>query len=282
MYDFFLYELCDYYLELLKPLMAVDGRGAGAPAAEAAAREAAAAAGGDVAVAQRLGRATLAVCLEQGFRLLHPMMPFATEELWQRLPGRGLPHRAAPGAAADPESIVIAAYPTPSAALDAPAAEADFADFQAAVKAGRALRADADLPPSKAAAFFAVATAPAAARVLRAQAADVATLLRASSFELLEDASRVPDGCAAAVVSESVTLFLQLKGLVDPKTEIAKLEKKTAKLSKEADDLRRRAAAPGYAEKVPADVRAAAAEQLATALKQIAVLDALVAQYKTW
>ena len=284
MYDFFLYELCDYYLELLKPLMAVDAGALGAaePGAAAAAVEAAAAAGGDVARAQRLGRATLRVCLETGFRLLHPMMPFVTEELWQRLPGRGLPLRAAPGAPADPPSICIAPYPLPLPALAAPGVEADFAAFQALVRAGRALRADADIVPSKAAAFFVLAVDAPTAALVAAQRADVTTLLRASALTVVADAAAVPDGCSAAVVSDALTVYLQLKGLVDPAAEAAKLAKKAAKLTKEADDLRRRAAAPGFAEKVPEDVRAGMAEQLASIDKQQAVIAALVAQYASW
>jgi valyl-tRNA synthetase len=282
-YDFFLKELCDYYLELLKTLMAVDGSAAADSAAPAdvAAREAASAAGGDVRTAQRLGRATLRVCLETGFRLLHPMMPFVTEELWQRLPGRGLPTRAGAGAAADPESIVIAPYPTARPALSNAAIEADFAAFRDVVTAGRVLRADADIAPSKPAAFFVVAASADAARVVNAQRTDVCTLLRASALSVVADAAGVPDGCSASVVNESVTVYLQLKGLVDPVVEIAKLEKKSAKLLKEADDLRRKAAADGYA-KMPDAVKAAEAERLAAAEKQLATLGALVQQYRSW
>jgi valyl-tRNA synthetase len=74
-YSFFLYDLCDVYLEVCKPALS-----AGPAAAE---------------------KGALFHCLETGLRLLHPMMPFVTEELWQRLP-------RLPG---DAESIVVAPYP---------------------------------------------------------------------------------------------------------------------------------------------------------------------------
>ena len=264
--------------------MAVSGTAAADSTApvDVAAREAASAAGGDVATAQRLGRATLRVCLEMGLRLLHPMMPFVTEELWQRLPGRGLPYRAAPGAPADPESIVIAPYPAPLTALENAGVEADFTMFKEVVTAGRVLRADADISPAKPAVFFIVATSPDAMRVVTAQHTDVCTLLRASSLTVVPDAGGVPDGCSAGLVNESISVYLQLKGLVDPVVEIAKREKKSAKLTKEADDLRRKTTAPGYEQKVPEAVRATEGDRLAAAEKQIATLSTLIEQYRSW
>jgi valyl-tRNA synthetase len=76
-YQFWLYELCDVYIEAMKPMM--DDAGARASAQQ-----------------------TLYTCLDHGLRLLHPFMPFVTEELWQRLPRR--PEDATP-------SIMVAAYP---------------------------------------------------------------------------------------------------------------------------------------------------------------------------
>lgn len=79
-YNFWLYHLCDVYLELIKPVM----RGSDGEAKLAAQR-------------------TLWIALDQGLRLLHPIMPFVTEELWQRLPGRGT--------LGESESIMLSPYP---------------------------------------------------------------------------------------------------------------------------------------------------------------------------
>ncbi|KAJ1494940.1 anticodon-binding domain of tRNA-domain-containing protein [Baffinella frigidus] len=82
-YSFFLYELCDVYLELTKPVFGEEGAAnGGTPAARAA-------------------RAVLHHCLEVGMRLLHPFMPFVTEELWQRLER----------SEGDPSTIMVAKYP---------------------------------------------------------------------------------------------------------------------------------------------------------------------------
>jgi valyl-tRNA synthetase len=275
-YAFFLYELCDYYLELIKPLMQ--------PGHECAAL-AAADAGGDVALAQRLARRTLHVCLELGFRLLHPMMPLVTEELWQRLPGRGvLPLRAAPGAPADWPSIVIAAYPVEMPGAARPDVEAAFALFQELLRAGRALRADAEIAPSRFATFyFAVAEADAATRaVVEAHRCDLMTLLRCDSLRLVARREEAEEGCSAAVVSERASVHLLLRGLIDPAAEVAKLERKAERLAKEAEILQRRAAAPGYEAKVPAAVRAQNAEALARLQHEREVLGALQQQYRAW
>jgi valyl-tRNA synthetase len=288
-YDFFLYELCDYYLELLKPLMAVPTPGSAAAAASPATPEALAAAtaaasdaGGDIAVAQRLGRATLHLCLERGFQLLHPMMPFVTEELWQRLPGRGLPQRAAPGAAADPTSIMISAYPTSDARLEAGGVEGNFAVFQALVKGGRSLRADADIPPSRAAVFYVAVGDAATAALAQAQKQDLVTLLKASELTFVPTPSAVPEGCSAYVVSDAASIHLQLKGLVDPVAEVAKLEKKSAKVTSELEGIRKRQGVATYKDKVPKEVQESDAASVIALEKQGAVILSLITQYKSW
>jgi valyl-tRNA synthetase len=278
-YDFFLYELCDYYLELLKPLMApVEASGAPSAAAVAAASDA----GGNVATAQRLGRATLHVCLERGLQLLHPMMPFVTEELWQRLPGRGLPLRSAAGARADAPSIMVSAYPQPDARFAAPAVEEAFVLFAAVLRGGRSLRADADIPPAKTVVMCVIAGDAPTERVLLAQKQDLATLLRASELTVARDIATVPEGSSAQVISDKASIYLQLKGLVDPAAELAKMEKAATKIRDDAEAIRKRQAAATYKEKVPAEVQEADAAQLAALEKRAVVVAGLMQQYKSW
>ena len=289
-YDFFLYELCDYYLELLKPLMAVPtpGSAAGAaspptPEALSAALSAACDAGGDIALAQRLGRATLHLCLERGFQLLHPMMPFVTEELWQRLPGRGLPRSSSPGAPLDPASIMISPYPTPDPRFTCKGVEASFALFQALVKGGRSLRADADIPPSRAAVFAVTVSDPIAAAAVRAQKQDIVTLLRASELLIVDSTSAVPEGSSAQVVGDgAASVHLQLKGLVDPAAEVTKLEKKAGKCTSDLEGIKKRAAVGTYKEKVPLEVQESDAANIVALEKQLTVIASLIAQYKSW
>ena len=81
-YDFFLRELCDVYIELTKPVFAREGND----------------------VERDVTQRVLWTCLDNAMRLFHPFMPFVTEELWQRLPGRGQ-------IADEPPSIMLARYP---------------------------------------------------------------------------------------------------------------------------------------------------------------------------
>ena len=289
-HEFFLYELCDYYLELLKPLMAyptAESLATGSaptptPEVIAAATAAASNAGGDIALAQRLARATLHLCLERGFQLLHPMMPFVTEELWQRLPGRGLPLSSSPGAPRDPASIMISLYPSPDARLDSKDIEGAFSLFQTLVRGGRSLRADADIIPSKAAVFAVAVSSPAAALAVRAQRQDIVTLLRASELHIVESSASVPEGSSAYVVSEGASVHLQLKGLVDPSAEVSKLEKKAGKCSAELEGIKKRAAVATYKEKVPLEVQESDAASILALEKQLAVIASLILQYKSW
>jgi valyl-tRNA synthetase len=106
-YAFWQYDLCDVFIELMKPVMALDD--ASDPGAQRAKRDT---------------RDTLAACLDAGLRLLHPFMPFVTEELWQRLPGGG-EQRA--------ESIMVAPYPEPVPAWEDAGVEAEMAYLQTVV-----------------------------------------------------------------------------------------------------------------------------------------------------
>lgn len=266
-YDFFLYELCDYYLELLKPLMN------GEPLA-------AAHTGGDVELAQTLGRTTLHVCLEMGFRLLHPMMPFVTEELWNRLPGRGLPQSSRPDAQPDPESIMIAKFPTPIPNCTNPGIEADFDLYKDILRAGRSLRANAEIPPSRKAVFYIVTDDENASRVVNDQLQDLISLMRGQEIKVVSKTSEVEDGCSAAVVNDRVSIHLLLKGLVDPKVEIAKLNKRAAKLEKEIQHFHKKMAMPNYTEKVPAQVQERDKEQMKSSVKQSEAIKELISQYE--
>ena len=97
-YAYWQYEVCDVFIELMKPVMAK---------------------GEEAAAEKDVTRSTLWLCLDYGLKLLHPFMPFVTEELWQRLPQ--------PKAVSVPQSIMIADYPKPVDDWCDEVAEADMA-----------------------------------------------------------------------------------------------------------------------------------------------------------
>lgn len=113
-YNFWLYELCDVYIEAMKPM--TDGS---APES-----------------VKKSAQQTLYTCLDAGLKLLHPFMPFVTEELWQRLPRR--PNDPTP-------SIVVASYPVADKAFEFTEAEKQFDLVFSALKTGRSLAASYNL-----------------------------------------------------------------------------------------------------------------------------------------
>mmetsp|Transcript_15795 Transcript_15795/g.28101 ORF Transcript_15795/g.28101 Transcript_15795/m.28101 type:complete len:1122 (+) Transcript_15795:177-3542(+) len=213
---FYLDELCDVYVEAVKPIVR-DGSEA----------------------AKNAARNTLWYCLDVSLRLMHPVMPFVTEELWQRLPGRPQPA---------PESIMIAHYPGAApvarhakdekAAIETAAinalgdAEADsYFDLVNIVAGGmRSVAANFGVSSRKDLNFFIKVNDDAAKQdLLTLASSDLAVLGKAASVELLSAGATPPLGCASGLPDPVVQVFLQLEGIVDPAKEIERL---TGKLTK--------------------------------------------------
>eukprot|EP00271_Cylindrocystis_brebissonii_P006439 TRINITY_DN19235_c0_g2_i1.p1 TRINITY_DN19235_c0_g2~~TRINITY_DN19235_c0_g2_i1.p1 ORF type:complete len:1187 (-),score=295.38 TRINITY_DN19235_c0_g2_i1:219-3779(-) len=226
-YAWWQYQLCDVFIEVIKPVMAGSDDDPEAAKAKKATREA------------------LWVCLDGGLRLLHPLMPFVTEELWQRLP-------KAEGA---PESIVIAPYPTRVQEWeDVEGVEAHMAQIEVAVRAVRALRMDYNLQKQRAELFLQCRSGASAA-VMRRGAQEIATLAMLSKVQVLVEGEAPPLGCAVKIVDDTVAAHLLLRGIVDPEAEIVKLEKKREETKRFEEALLKKTSAVGYSEKVPAAVQ---------------------------
>ena len=102
---------------------------------------------------------------------------------------------------------------------------------------------------------------------------EICALAGAESVTVVRDEGAVPAGCALEIVSDSVSVYLNLKGSVDVRAEIAKLEKQRAQLLASVAQIERTAAGPDYEIKVPEKVRAANAEKLAKLRIEIAAAD---------
>ncbi|XP_037080211.1 valine--tRNA ligase-like isoform X2 [Pollicipes pollicipes] len=227
-YNFWLYDLCDVYLESIKPVFA-DGE----PARQAAVRQ------------------VLYTCLEVALRLIAPFMPFIAEELFQRLP------RRSPDA---PPSICVTAYPEPEqlAPYRHAALEAEVELAQRVVHTVRSLRAQYNLPNKTRAHLVLRCSEPETAAVLRRLAAAVATLSYSSRVEVNAEP---PAGCAISTVSDKCEAHLLLKGLVDPAKERERLGKKQTQLAGALEKLTAQTEMADYATKVPEDVRTANADR---------------------
>lgn len=229
-YHYWLYELCDVYIEAIKP---VTDAGAD-PAARTSAQH------------------TLYAALDAGLKLLHPFMPFVTEELWQRLPRR--PEDPTP-------SISISRFPP---VLEAHSFERDAAAFElvfASVRAVRGLAADYGLTSRIRIALE--VTEPDTRATFESQKQVVHTLVKGcESVEIVQSAAEVPGGCVVASVAAGVNAHVLVRGLVDVDQELSKLAKK---LTLNATQLQRTVALTEKADwvKAPEDVRSSTLGRIA-------------------
>ncbi|CAG9465555.1 unnamed protein product [Pedinophyceae sp. YPF-701] len=237
-YDFWQYKLCDVLIELAKPVL----RGGDAQAVD------------DV-------RQALWVCLDTGLRLLHPFMPFVTEELWQRLPRM-------PGTQAAP-SIMVADYPRADAALEDEGAERDIGAVLEVVAKFRSVRGDYDLQPKQQPRAFLVVADAARREVLAGARAEISTLAQLGSLEVLGAADAVPKGCSVTVVNDSTTAYMLLAGVLDPQKEIERLTKKQQGVSSKLQTLAKRMSEESYLKNTGEDVQTQDREKKANLEKEL-------------
>ena len=224
--DFFWNELCDWYLEMLKPRMK-DG-------AEAASRQA--------------GQQVLAAVLDQTLRLLHPFVPFLTETLWTRLNALA-PARGVADALPASELLVHAAWPVADASWQDDDGEAQVAAMQEWCVAIREARARYQVPPRERleARFQADG---ATADVLRATEALLANMAGLSTTTIGPDQERTKDS-ATVVLGDSKAFLL---GVVDLQKEQQKLQKEQKTLEGKISGLERKLSNEGFLAKAPAAV----------------------------
>jgi valyl-tRNA synthetase len=237
-YQFLWNDFCDWYLEAAKgPLYRADS-----PAER-----------------QRVQH-TLVTVLETTLRLLHPFMPFITEELWQRLPHEG-------------DSVMVASYPRASAALIAPDAERDMAVLMQSVTAIRNIRGEMRIAPG---ARLAVLLRPASehAEVIEAHRALVETLARCRLT--LDPRATRPSGSALAVVGRS-EIYVQLAGVVDFAGERARLDKEIRRAAELIAFLEAKLGRADFVERAPAEVVTKERERLGEQRRLKAKLEASLA-----
>jgi valyl-tRNA synthetase len=252
-YAFWIDDLCDVYLELIKPVV-YDLSESNKPARLAA-------------------QTCLWVCLETGLRLLHPMMPFVTEELWQRLPGRETLGDDVP------ESIMIAKYPECVAEFKNQEAEDAMAVIMKIIKSCRSLRASYNIT-NKVLTKFYVKILPESEHVVTNQTNDIITLGKASSVEVNVEESQLPQSVGIDVIDEQTTVLMDIKGLVDYNVEIKKLEKNLSKTMPILTTLEKKMGADGYEEKASDELKAQNLEKLQGLKKKVADITEAIDNFK--
>jgi valyl-tRNA synthetase len=232
-YRFFWDELCDWYLELAKPILRKATEGTFAhPDAVPETRE------------------TLAYVLEGSLRLLHPLMPFITEELWQRSPK---PLSRKP-------SIAFGPYPTAEEERPArdPGVDAWMETLQAVISAARTVRSEHGIHHKSDVPMHVRSGSPEVLAFLRGHAEAIGFLVKTKG----EAAFEAPGGAREAGTTVSVVpsphgpieVLVGLKGLVDPEVERARIERELKKLDKELSAIEMKLGAPGFVDRAPAEV----------------------------
>ncbi|MDW8212001.1 MAG: valine--tRNA ligase [Roseiflexaceae bacterium] len=215
-------------------------------------------------------RAVLFTVLEGALRLLHPFMPFVTEEAWQYLVRDERTD-------ATPVSIMIAPYPQPDATRIDESVERDWALVQALITGIRNIRTEYKVEPARLIAATIVAGAQTA--LIEAQRPVIARLARidADRLTIAESLDQRPSNAATLVIG-SVEAYLPLAGMIDLEAERARLLKELEAAQAEAARREARLASPGFIEKAPAAVVQRERDGLAAVRETIARLQDRLAQ----
>jgi valyl-tRNA synthetase len=252
LHSFFLYDLCDVYLELIKPIVtdtSEENKGR-----------------------RRCAQIALYTCLEQYLRLCHPLMPFVTEELWQRMPSRE-------AMCSDP-SIMIAAYPEPIASYDNPAAEASMDVVKKAIAGARSLRADYKIANHVKADFYFRSDFEDVREALSEQGIDVCTLSKGNFLQYLEKEQEAPKGCTVKILNERCSLLVNLTGIIDIAQEIQRMNKEIDRIVPSIEQYKKKMQAPGY-DKVPEKVRETNTVKVASLEAELAAIREAVTQFES-
>ncbi|MBU6377013.1 MAG: valine--tRNA ligase [Gammaproteobacteria bacterium] len=225
LYEFTWYEFCDWYLELTKPILQSDHSTDGA---------------------KRAARRTLLRVLETLLRALHPLMPFITEEIWQRVaPLTGVAKTA-------DMTVMTASWPQATEWSRDSAAETDVEWIKAFVLGVRQIRGEMDISPARRLPVLLENAGRADSDRLATHAAYLQRLAGLESLRVLETAEAAPP--AAIAVMGDMRVLVPMAGLIDPQAEIVRLEKRIAKTRDEIKRASAKLANENFVRNAPADV----------------------------
>lgn len=223
-YDFWLKDFCSVYVEACKPLFFSPEK---------------------FSVSERrLVENVLYECLDKGLRLIHPVMPFVSEELFQRLPGRGFS-----------DSIMISVYPEHNPRWSNDSVEEEMNLVLETLHIANSSRSNLDIPLSARPKAFIKCSTPDSYRISMLGSAIVESMAKLDSIEVLSSDDLLPKGCVASVVSSQVTLFLSVEGLINFEKQIDKLQKRVTNIEKWIIGKEKMTSQPQYQLNTPEDVR---------------------------
>ncbi|WP_114165767.1 valine--tRNA ligase [Exiguobacterium sp. TNDT2] len=216
LYNFIWEEFCNWYIEMAKLTLY-----------------------GEDEAAKATTRSVLAYTLDSIMRLMHPFMPFLTEEIWQHLPHEG-------------DSIVRASYPTRRDELHFADSVPAFEAVMNVIRSVRNIRSEVNAPMSKPIQLFISTSDEATQGYLSANETTIGKFTNATELEIGRGLT-APDKSMSAIMT-GAELFIPLADLINFEEEIARLEKEVAKYEKEVERVQKKLGNPGFTGKAPAHV----------------------------
>ena len=213
-YDFIWDDYCDWYIELTKPRL-----------------------NGDDEAAKESAQRVLLYVLVEILKLLHPFMPFITEEIWQALPHEG-------------DALMMQSYPEYSETLNFPEDEANFGMVMDAIKAVRARRSEMNVPPSRKSHLIIVTDK---AKAFTDGEKFICKLAYASGIEVRAELPESTDGMVS-VITDNARMFMPMAELVDLEKERARMEKELANAKKQLDGQNAKLANENFVSRAPEKV----------------------------
>ncbi|KAJ9107661.1 hypothetical protein QFC21_001121 [Naganishia friedmannii] len=229
MYAFWLHEFCDIFIEVAKILVAENS-----------------------AETHNSAKNTLYTCLETALRLLHPVMPYLTEDVWQRLPRRP---------ACSIETIMLCPYPTKRNDYVDLQSEADFDLIIGCIRAARSIMARHGLATNGKSfddrhdILIQVSDETTAAMIQKQSAILLSMIKGSRSIQIVDKATIASTGYGMEIVNPIVTVFIEVEGRIGNAVEASKLERKLGVLQTKKDKLAKLAAPPESGNCIPDHVR---------------------------
>jgi valyl-tRNA synthetase len=245
-YHFLWHEFCDWYLELVKPVLYRSGE--------------------DVA-SKRAAQETLLMCLKKSIKLLHPIMPFLTEEIWHAVVNDG-------------SSIMVSEYPAYDDAMNDPEADRDMELVMDVIGSIRNIRGEMNILPSKKLKVILAVADTVTQELLRSSKDYIINLARLEEEITIGGKIEEPKGVATGVAG-NINIYVSLEGVVDIAGEKARLEKEIAKITKELSAISRKLANTDFKQKAAEAVIKKEEAKFADLKEKLNVLEAAAEKLKT-
>jgi valyl-tRNA synthetase len=246
LYHFFWDELCSWYIELLKPILF-----------------------GDDEEKKTAGKQVLRHALDVSLRLLHPLMPFVTEVLWQELP-------KSPSA---PETIMLAPFPTSAEGRADEEALIHAKQLMNMITAVRTLRSEYEVNPSKEIRLTVFTDDSDLTTLVQKSGPLISALIRLNELAVEPMSAPRPAGSATAV-TETAELLVPLKGIIDIDSERTRLTKEQGKISKQISGSEKKLSNEKFLSRAPEDVVAKEKAKIEEARTRLVKIDEALARLK--